>query len=111
MAATSNSAVAFVRRLGVPTALSMFVVIRRFPVQWVQMRAESFVRSWTERWQNQGRRRFLQPSFWIAALTWRAPDLCCRWLVWAVSNPKPKTQETVPVPPTIGTAHTAPGAL
>ena len=69
-------------------ALSLFVVIRRFPAQWVQDRVEAFVGRRMERWQTQGPRRFYRPSYWFAMVTWRAPDLCCRWLVWSVSNPE-----------------------
>jgi hypothetical protein len=68
--------------------LSTFVVIRRFPVRWVQERVEAFVSRRMNRWQEQGLGRFYRPSYWLAAVTWRAPDLCCRWLVWAVSNPE-----------------------
>jgi Patatin-like phospholipase len=68
-------------------ALSMFVVIRRFPVRWVQNRVEKFVNRQVTAWRQLGRRRFRRPLYWLAAVTWRAPDLCCRWLVWSVSNP------------------------
>src|SRR5438874_9003859 len=69
-------------------ALSMFVVIRRFPAQWVQDRVEAFVSRRMEGWRKLGPHRFHRPSYWFAVVTWRAPDLCCRWLVWAVSNPE-----------------------
>jgi hypothetical protein len=69
-------------------ALSMFVVIRRFPARWVQDWVEGFVSRRMERWREQGLGRFYRPSYWFAAVTWRAPDLCCRWLVWSVSNPE-----------------------
>jgi hypothetical protein len=68
--------------------LSMFVVIRRFPARWVQDCVEAQVGRRMASWHEQGRRRFLHPSYWFAAFTWRAPDLCSRWLVWAVSDPK-----------------------
>lgn len=67
--------------------LSMFVVIRRLPNRWAQDRVEAIVGRRLQGWQQLGRRRFYRPLYWIAAVTWRAPDLCCRWLVWSVSNP------------------------
>lgn len=75
--------------------LSMFVVIRRFPAKWVQDWVEKLVSRRMEAWQKLGPRRFYHPSYVLAAITWRSPDLCCRWLVWTVSNPKSK--KTVPM--------------
>jgi hypothetical protein len=52
---------------------------------------EAFVGRRMDRWQDRGRSRFLDPRYWLAAVTWRAPDLCSRWLVWSVSNPEHRT--------------------
>jgi hypothetical protein len=68
-------------------ALSMFVVVRRFPIRWIHERVEHFVHWRMKRWRELGGRRFIRPTYWVAVLTWRAPDLCCRWLVWSVSGP------------------------
>jgi hypothetical protein len=75
--------------------LSMFVVIRRFPARWVQDWVEGVVSRQMTRWQERGRRKFLLPTYWLATFTWRAPDLCSRWLVWAVSDPQ--RQQKAPI--------------
>jgi hypothetical protein len=64
----------------------MFVVIRRFPVKSFQDYIDDRVHVRMKSWSDKDKRRFLDPWYWLGVFTWRAPDLCSRWLVACVSN-------------------------
>jgi hypothetical protein len=75
--------------------LSMFAVVRQFPIQWIQAAIERLVDSRMRYWREKGRRRFVNPLYWAGVLTFRLPDLCSRWLPWTVSNPSHTSGWTV----------------